>query len=71
MIARSLDDVTDRGSPRPRRDRGRALRGFGCDRMRSGVFGFTNVVPGRCRPMISMSIWFEFAVRKTCRYLTR
>ena len=29
---------------------------------RSGVFGLTKVAPGRCRPMISISIWLELAV---------
>ena len=27
-----------------------------------GVFGFTKEAPGRCSPMNSISIWFEFAV---------
>jgi hypothetical protein len=26
------------------------------------VFGLTKLAPGRCRPMISISIWLEFAV---------
>ena len=29
---------------------------------RSGVLGLTKAAPGRCRPMISISIWLEFAV---------
>ncbi|MNR14618.1 hypothetical protein D3C85_1311030 [compost metagenome] len=29
---------------------------------RSGVFGLTKEAPGRCRPMISMSIWLVLAV---------
>ena len=29
---------------------------------RSGVPGLTKLAPGRCRPMNSISIWFEFAV---------
>jgi hypothetical protein len=29
---------------------------------RSGVYGLTKEDPGRCRPMISISIWLEFAV---------
>ena len=29
---------------------------------RSGVPGLTKAVPGKCKPMTSMSIWLEFAV---------
>ena len=29
---------------------------------RSGVLGGTKAVPGRCRPIISSSIWLELAV---------
>ena len=29
---------------------------------RSGVFGLTKAAPGRCRPIISISIWLELAV---------
>ena len=29
---------------------------------RNGVLGLTKAAPGRCRPMISISIWLELAV---------
>jgi len=30
--------------------------------LRSGPFGGTKAVPGRCRPITSISIWLELAV---------
>ena len=29
---------------------------------RKGVVGWTKAAPGMCRPITSISIWFEFAV---------
>ena len=45
-----------------RGDRQRPLRRLAVSASRSGVFGLTKDAPGRCRPMISISIWLELAV---------
>ena len=59
----SLDHV---GHAAPSRCRGQIstarLAAAAVRASRSGVFGWTKAVAGRCRPIISIIIWLELAV---------
>ena len=59
-----VDDLADRRVVVAQRGdlASRAAAAAAVSASRSGVFGLTKAAPGRCRPMISISIWLELAV---------
>jgi len=64
LVALRPDGRLERVAERVRARLGAATR-FAAARVsasRSGVLGLTKDAPGRCSPMISISIWLEFAV---------